>query len=74
MFEEVRIYNGKGKLTKVIKSKESSKRFWDNYFNSIGKDIRPQVSTRKGKRGPSPSEWAGMDDDYWFDYGVLPDK
>ena len=48
MFEEIRIFSAKGKLKRIVKTKESSKRFWDQYYASLGKEnSRIQI---KGKR------------------------
>ncbi len=48
MFEDIRIFNAKGKLKRIVKTKESSKRFWDNFYANQGKkNSRIQI---KGKR------------------------
>ncbi len=68
MFEEIRIFNAKGKLKRIVKTKESSKRFWDKFYASQGKqNSRIQI---KGKRGPriNPFEFPAEPVINWDDY------
>lgn len=69
MFEQIKVFTAKGKLKKVISSKELSKQYWDNYFNSQGKEnSRIQIKGRrkKGSRFEYPDEVSG----YWEDHGL----
>ena len=51
MFEEVRVFDAKGKLKKIIKTKESSKRHWDQFYASQGKEnSRIQINGKKRVR------------------------
>jgi len=68
MFEEIRIFSAKGKLIRIVKTKESSKRFWDQYYASLGKaNSRIQI---KGKRRPriNTFEFMGEPRNNWDDY------
>jgi hypothetical protein len=68
MFEEVRIFNAKGTLKKIVKTKESSKRFWDQYYASQGKqNSRIEI---KPKRRPriNPFEFPEEASNNWNDY------
>ncbi|MFQ5450200.1 MAG: hypothetical protein ACE5E9_06195 [Nitrospinaceae bacterium] len=67
MFEEVRIYSSDGTLKKIVKSQESSKRFWDNYYQRQTREYyRPQIHGRREK-DPKPVDWKLEMDDwiYW---------
>jgi len=68
MFEEIRIFSAKGKLKRIVKTKESSKRFWDQFYASQGKqNSRIQI---KGKRRPriNPFEFPEEPRNDWDDY------
>ena len=57
MFNEVKIFDNKGKVKKVLSSKKLSKDYWNSFFQ-IGKPIRS-----KGKKGNQKSEKADCDDE-----------
>jgi len=68
MFEEVRIFNARGTLKKVVKTKESSKRFWDKFYAAQGKqNSRIEI---KPKRRPriNPFEFPEEPMNHWGDY------
>ncbi len=53
MFYEVRIFDDKGNLKKIVGSKASSKRFWDSYYKNLEKENRKFQSQGQAKRGES---------------------
>ncbi len=68
MFEEIRIFNARGTLKKTVKTKESSKCFWDKYYASQGKqNSRIEI---KPKRRPriNPFEFPEEPMNNWDDY------
>ncbi|MCH8312397.1 MAG: hypothetical protein IID17_05380 [Nitrospinae bacterium] len=68
MFEEIRIFNARGTLKRIVKTKESSKRFWDQYYASLGKEnSRIRIT---GKRRPriNPFEFPEEPRNNWDDY------
>jgi len=48
MFYPVRIFNQKGKLKKKIPSKTLSSKYWDNFYNSVRKNI--QITSKKNRK------------------------
>jgi len=68
MFEEVRIFSAKGKLKKVVKTKESSKRFWDQFYAAQGKqNSRIQIKAKRRLR-INPFEFPEEPVNNWDDY------
>jgi hypothetical protein len=68
MFEEIRIFNAKGKLKKIVKTKESSKRFWDKFYESQGKqNCRIQINAKRRPR-INPFEFPEQPVNNWDDY------
>ena len=51
MFYPVRVFNQKGKLKKKIPSKTLSAKYWDNFYNSVHKNI--QITSKKGRKKQS---------------------
>ena len=51
MFYPVRVFNRKGKLKKKIPTKTLSTKYWDNFFNSVQKNI--QITSKKGRKKAS---------------------
>jgi len=50
MFYEVRIYNARGKLKKVVSPEKASQGYWQRFYNALTEErLRPQV-----KRGVKP--------------------
>ena len=50
MFYEVRIYNAKGKLKRVVSPEKASQGYWQSFYNAITEErLRPQVK-RGGKQ------------------------
>ena len=69
MFEEVRIFNAKGKLKKIVKTNESSKRYWDRYYDSQGKqNCRIQIIP-KNRIKLNPFEFPDEPRELWEDHG-----
>ena len=52
MFYPVRVFNRKGKLKKKIPTKTLSTKYWDNFYNSVRKNI--QISSKKGRKKENP--------------------
>ncbi len=70
MFEEVRILDAEGRLKKVIKTQESSKRFWDNYYASQGKqNSRIEIKPKRRIRFKT-FDYPDEPRDSWDDYGM----
>jgi len=68
MFEEIRIFSAKGKLKRIVKTKESSKRFWDQFYASQGKqNSRIQIKS-KGRPRINPFEFPEEPVNNWDDY------
>ncbi|VAX28779.1 hypothetical protein MNBD_NITROSPINAE05-1354 [hydrothermal vent metagenome] len=68
MFEEVRIFNARGTLKRTVKTKESSKRFWEKFYAAQGKqnsriEIRPKRRARI-----NPFEFPEEPKTNWDDY------
>ena len=57
MFHEVKIFDKKGKVKKVLSSKKLSKDYW-NFFFQMGEPIRS-----KGKNGNQKSQNVDCDDE-----------
>ncbi|TDJ51529.1 MAG: hypothetical protein E2O44_02025 [Nitrospina sp.] len=51
MFYPVRVFNQKGKLKKKIPAKTLSEKYWDNFYNSVQKNI--QITSKKGRKKQS---------------------
>jgi hypothetical protein len=49
MFYPVKIKDGKGKVKKVLPSKELSKDYWDNYFDGLKRKV-PLKLKNKGRK------------------------
>lgn len=59
MFHEVKIFDKKGKVKKVLSSKKLSKEYWNSFFNNPMSD-----AMQKGKgRGRKPQKSADYDDE-----------
>ena len=58
MFYDVRIFDGKGNLKRVVTSNISSKRYWQNFFNI---QFNPKTPIKVGAR---KSRMARLDWDY----------
>ena len=57
MFHEVKIFDKKGKVKKVLSSKKLSKEYWNSFFNN-------PLSEAKGKgRGKKPKISEDYDDE-----------
>ena len=57
MFHEVKIFDKKGKVKKVLSSKKLSKEYWNSFFNN-------PLSEGKGKgRGKKPQTSTDYDDE-----------
>lgn len=70
MFEEVRIFSAKGRLKKIVKTNESSKRYWDQYYASQGKqNSRIQIITKKRIKF-NPFDFPDEPRDRWEDHGI----
>jgi len=69
MFEEVKIFSAKGRLKKIITSKESSKQYWDAYFNSQGKE-NSRIQIKSGRKRVNPLEYPDDVSEYWEDQGL----
>ena len=68
MFEEIRIFNAKGKLKRIVSTKQSSKRFWDKFYASQGKqNSRIQIKP-KGRPRINPFEFPEEAVNNWDDY------
>jgi len=57
MFHEVKIFDKKGKVKKVLSSKKLSKDYWNSFFQ-MGEPIRS-----KGKKGGQKSPKVDCDDE-----------
>lgn len=58
MFHEVKIFDKKGKVKKVLSSKKLSSEYWNSFFNN------PLAESLKKKgRGQKPQKSAGSDDE-----------
>ena len=54
MFYEVRIYNAKGKLKRIVPPEKVSQGYWQNFYNALTEErLRPQVK-RGAKSGFTP--------------------
>jgi hypothetical protein len=70
MFEEVRIFDPKGRLKKIIKTKESSKRFWDKFYDSQGKqNSRIEIKPKK-RVNFNLFDYPDEPRDLWEDHGL----
>ncbi len=66
MFYEVRIYNAKGKLKRIVPPEKVSKGYWQNFYNALTEErLRPQVKrgakpgfTQRRSRNPSKINYA----------------
>jgi hypothetical protein len=68
MFEEVRVFNARGTLKRIVKTKESSKRHWEQFYAAQGKqNSRIEI---KPKRRPriNPFEFPEEPMNNWNDY------
>ncbi len=68
MFEEVRIFNAKGTLKKTVTTKESSRRFWKQFYASQGKQ-NSRIEIRPKKRARiNPFEYPEESPNTWDNY------
>ncbi len=58
MFHEVKIFDKKGKVKKVLSSEKLSNEYWDSFFR---KPLRETMKKKKG-RGRPPQEDINFDD------------
>jgi hypothetical protein len=59
MFHEVKIFDKKGKVKKVLSSKKLSSEYWNSFFNNPLSDAK-----KKGKgRGQTPQKSTDCDDE-----------
>jgi hypothetical protein len=70
MFEEIRILDAKGRLKKIVKTKESSKRFWDKFYASQGKqNSRIEIKPKKRIKF-NPFDYPDEPRSLWEDHGL----
>ena len=68
MFEEIRVFNAKGKLKRIVKTEESSRRHWDKFYESQGKqNSRIQIKEKRRAR-INPFEYPEAPVNNWGDY------
>ena len=59
MFHEVKIFDKKGKVKKVLSGKNLSSEYWNSFFNNPSNDAK-----KKGKgRGQKPQNITDCDDE-----------
>ncbi|MBI4384799.1 MAG: hypothetical protein HY579_12290 [Nitrospinae bacterium] len=61
MFYEVRILDPKGKIKKVLTSKELSKRYWQDFKEQVRGQVASSLFKGKGRRSKKDSFWTGGD-------------
>ncbi len=54
MLHEVKVLDAKGKLKKTLKSKELSKRYWNDFY---GEDDNGNTIVRRGKKFKRKNEY-----------------
>ncbi|HCK69101.1 MAG TPA: hypothetical protein DHW17_07450 [Nitrospina sp.] len=59
MFHEVKIFDKKGKIKKVLSSKKLSNKYWDSFFHN---PLSEAMKKKKG-RGRKSSENMNFDDE-----------
>jgi hypothetical protein len=59
MFHEVKIFDKKGKVKKVLSSKNLSKEYWNSFFNN---PLRESMQKKKG-RPAKPDKNIDFDDE-----------
>ena len=59
MFHEVKIFDKKGKVKKVLSSKKLSNKYWDSFFHN---PLRESMQKKKG-RGRKSQENVDFDDE-----------
>ncbi len=59
MFHEVKIFDKKGKVKKILSSKKLSTEYWDSFFNN---SVSESMKKRSG-RGRKPQKSMDYDDE-----------
>ena len=56
MFHEVKIFDKKGNIKKVLSSKELNNQYWNSFFNNSCREL-PQRAKGRGKKSEKSAEF-----------------
>ena len=66
MFYQVKIYDAKGKVKRVISSKEISRKYWEKFFGSH----QNRVQLKLGRQTPTSRDLDENRDNFEDDYSL----